>query len=311
MVSKASKETSAVAIIPKKRSTLQRDNFWGYCLIAPWLLGLVVFQFGPIIYSLYMSFTDYAILNTPSLVGLENYEKMFADASFYQAVKVTLKYVFLSVPMKLAFALVVAMVMNLKLKGIGIYRTIYYIPSIFGTSIAVAILWKSLFLKDGIVNILLADIGITGPAWLGDPNYVLFTLSLLSVWQFGSSMIVFLGGLKQIPISLYEAAQIDGANPFKQFVYITIPGLMPMIWFNVLMQLINAFQTFAAPYAIFSGAGGPLDSALLYATYLYRQGFSYFNMGYASALSWALLVLITVVAGGIYLLKVKFVNYDN
>lgn len=258
-----------------------------------------------------MSFTDYAILNTPSLVGLENYEKMFADASFYQAVKVTLKYVFLSVPMKLAFALVVAMVMNLKLKGIGIYRTIYYIPSIFGTSIAVAILWKSLFLKDGIVNILLADIGITGPAWLGDPNYVLFTLSLLSVWQFGSSMIVFLGGLKQIPISLYEAAQIDGANPFKQFVYITIPGLMPMIWFNVLMQLINAFQTFAAPYAIFSGAGGPLDSALLYATYLYRQGFSYFNMGYASALSWALLVLITVVAGGIYLLKVKFVNYDN
>ena len=293
-----------------KKNRLSSGNLNGYLLIGPWIVGLLCFQIWPIIHSFILSFTEYSILKEPSFIGFANYSQMFQDKLFYKATAVTLKYVFIAVPAKLVVAFFVAMVMNIRIKAIGLYRTIYYIPSIFGSSIAVAILWKSLFVKDGIINQMLADIGVTGPAWLGDPKYVLFTLSLLTVWQFGSSMVTFLAGLKQIPSSLYEAAAIDGANKVQSFVHITIPGIFPMIWFNMLMQTIFAFQTFAAPYTIFAGGGGPMNSGLLYIVYLYRQGFKQFNMGYASALSWTLLIIVTLTAGFLYWIQKKFFNYD-
>lgn len=288
-----------------------RANLIGYALISPWIVGILCFQLWPIIHSFMMSFTNYNLLNTPSFIALDNYKKMFQDELFYQAVKVTFKYVFIAVPAKIIFALCIAMILNMKIKGIGIFRTVYYIPSILGSSIAVAILWKALFVKDGVINALLSSIGIQGVSWLGNPKYTLFTISLLTVWQFGSSMVVFLAGLKQIPKELYEAASVDGAGKAAKFIHITIPGIMPMMSFNILMQTINAFQMFAAPYTIFSGRGGPLNSTLLYVIYLYQHAFKYFNVGYASALSWALLIMIAVTALGLHLIEKKFLNYDD
>ncbi|MBS1460430.1 MAG: sugar ABC transporter permease [Clostridium sp.] len=288
-----------------------RANLIGYILILPWIIGIICFQLWPIIHSFLMSFTNYNLLNEPSFIALDNYGKMFQDDVFYQSVKVTFKYVFIAVPAKIVFALCIALILNMKIKGIGIFRTVYYIPSILGSSIAVAILWKALFVKDGVINALLAQVGIQGVSWLGNPKYTLFTISLLTVWQFGSSMVVFLAGLKQIPSSLYEAASVDGAGRMAKFIHITLPGIMPMMSFNILMQTINAFQMFAAPYTIFNGRGGPLNSAMLYVIYLYQHAFKYFNVGYASALSWALLVMIADTALILHLLEKKFLNYDD
>lgn len=288
-----------------------RANIIGYILIAPWIVGILCFQLWPIMHSLIMSFTNYNLLNVPSFIGIDNYAKMFKDDVFYQAVKVTFKYVFIAVPAKIVFALVIAMILNMKIKGIGIFRTIYYIPSILGSSIAVAILWRALFVKDGVINALLARVGIPGASWLGNPKYALWTISLLTVWQFGSSMVVFLAGLKQIPASLYEAASVDGSGKMAKFIHITIPGIMPMMSFNILMQTINAFQMFAAPYTIFNGRGGPLNSTMLYVIYLYQHAFKYFNVGYASALSWTLLVIIAGTALSLHLLERKFFNYND
>ena len=288
-----------------------RANLIGYILILPWIIGIICFQLWPIIHSFLMSFTNYNLLNEPSFIALDNYGKMFQDDVFYQSVKVTFKYVFIAVPAKIVFALCIALILNMKIKGIGIFRTVYYIPSILGSSIAVAILWKALFVKDGVINALLAQVGIQGVSWLGNPKYTLFTISLLTVWQFGSSMVVFLAGLKQIPSSLYEAARVDGAGRMAKFIHITLPGIMPMMSFNILMQTINAFQMFAAPYTIFNGRGGPLNSAMLYVIYLYQHAFKYFNVGYASALSWALLVMIAGTALILHLLEKKFLNYDD
>ncbi len=295
----------------KKGKIKSKENLTGYVLILPWIIGILCFQLWPIIHSFLISFTDYALLNTPKFVALENYNKLFHDDIFYQAVKVTFKYVLIAVPAKILFALFIALILNMKIRGIGFFRTVYYIPSILGSSIAVAILWRALFVKDGVINALLAQVGIEGASWLGNPKYTLFTISLLSVWQFGSSMVVFLAGLKQVPASLYEAASVDGAGKAAQFIHITLPGIMPMMSFNILMQTINAFQMFGAPYAIFNGKGGPLNSAMLYVIYLYQNAFKYFNVGYASALSWILLLMIAATALVLNLIEKKFFNYDD
>ena len=294
-----------------KKRIKSRENLIGYTLITPWIVGILSFQLWPILHSFLMSFTNNNLLNTPVFIGMENYQKMFEDEVFYQAVRVTFKYVFIAVPAKIVFALCIAMILNMKIKGIGIFRTVYYIPSILGSSIAVAILWKALFVKDGVINALLSAIGIEGVSWLGNPKYTLFTISLLTVWQFGSSMVVFLAGLKQIPSSLYEAASVDGAGKVAKFIHITIPGIMPMMSFNILMQTINAFQMFAAPYTIFNGKGGPLNSCMLYVIYLYQNAFKYFKVGYASSLSWALLIMIAGTALILHLLEKKFLNFDD
>lgn len=279
-----------------KVSLKKRKDREGFLYIAPWLVGVVCFQIGPILISLVLSFTKYSLFAPPTFIGIRNYVDMFRDELFSQSTKVTMKYVLLSVPCKILFALAVALIMNQKIKAVNFYRTIYYIPSIFGSSIAVSILWKRLFVKDGVVNILLSRMGIEGPSWLGNPVWVVPILALMSVWQFGSSMVIFLAGLKQIPVSLYESASVDGAGKIRQFFAITLPGIMPLMTYNLMMQTINAFQVFATPYTIYDGTGGPLNAGLVYVSYLYRNGFQYFNIGYSSTLSWMLLVMISVTA---------------
>jgi len=270
----------------------KRGNM-GYLYIFPWILGFLIFQLYPLGASLYYSFTEYNITGTPTFVGFKNYITMFSsDLLFYTSLGNTLKYVFLSLPMKIITALIVAVILNQKLKGINFYRTVYYIPSIFGGSVAISILWRFLFMDGGLVNRMLNGLGMTSVPWLSSPNYSLFTLSLLSVWQFGSSMVLFLAALKQVPEDLYEAALIDGAGAVRLFFKITLPMITSVLFFNILMQLVNAFQDFTGAFVITNG--GPLNSTYLYALKLYDEAFKYFKMGYASALSWVLFVIILI-----------------
>lgn len=273
-----------------KKRRRNRGNV-GYLYIMPWLLGFLVFQLYPLCASLYYAFTDYSVTNTPTFVGLKNFITMFTDDPlFFKSLITTLKYVFMSLPLKIISALVVALILNQKIRGINFYRTIYYIPSIFGGSVAIAILWRFLFMDSGLVNRLLKMIHLPSVPWLSSPKVALFTLSLLSVWQFGSSMVLFLAALKQVPEDLYEAARIDGGGPVRTFFSITLPMITPILFFNILMQLVNAFQDFTGAFVITNG--GPLNSTYLFALKLYDEAFTYYKVGYACALSWVLFVMI-------------------
>jgi oligogalacturonide transport system permease protein len=268
----------------------RRDNM-GYVYILPWILGFLIFQAYPLIASFYYSFTDYSITGTPVFLGIANYKEMFTnDALFFTSLGNTFKFVCMALPMKIATALIVAVILNQKLQAINFYRTLYYIPSIFGGSVAVSILWRFLFMETGLVNRILAAVHLPAVSWLSSPSMALFTLSLLSVWQFGSSMVLFLAALKQVPEDLYEAARIDGAGHFHIFSRITLPMITPVLFFNVLMQMVNTFQDFTGAFVITNG--GPMHATYLFALKLYDEAFHYFKMGYASALSWVLFVLI-------------------
>lgn len=262
-----------------------------YVYLLPWIIGFLIFQLYPFCSSFYYSFTNLTMLKPASFVGLKNYIRIFTrDAIFLQSLKVTLCYVLMAVPMKLLMALFIAMLLNMKIRAIGLYRTFYYLPSILGGSVGISILWRFLFNRDGLINLLIARLGFGPVDWLGNPDIALFSISLLSVWQFGSAMVLFLAALKQIPTHLYEAAMVDGAGPVCSFWKITVPMISPIIFFNLVMQLINAFQEFAAPNLITSG--GPLNSTYLYSLMLYETSFRYLKMGYSSALSWILFVII-------------------
>ena len=276
------------------KSTVRKRNLIGYVYIFPWIIGFLIFQLYPLVASFVYSFTDFSVTSKPEFVGLANYIEMFTkDESFYESLTVTFKYVFLAVPMKIAFALLIAVILSQKLRGINWYRTAYYIPSIFGGSVAVSILWRFLFMESGLINRMLNSIGLASVPWLSSPKIALFTLILLSVWQFGSSMVLFLAALKQVPLDMYEAARIDGAGRVQVFRSITLPMISPVLFFNILMQMINGFQDFTGSFVITNG--GPLRSTYMYAMKLYNDAFTHFNMGYASALSWVLFVIIFVI----------------
>ncbi|NLM10356.1 MAG: sugar ABC transporter permease [Clostridiaceae bacterium] len=263
----------------------------GYLYILPWVIGFLLFQLYPFVTSFIYSFTDFSILKPMSFVGLDNYKKMFtADRLYWTSLKATFKYVLIAVPGRLIFALFIAMILNMKLKCINFFRTVYYLPSILGGSVAISILWRFLFSRNGTVNVLLKALGIPPVDWLGNPNLALGTMGLLVIWQFGSSMVLFLAGLRNIPTELYEAARVDGAGSVKVFFKITLPMLSPIIFFNLIMQTINAFKEFNAPYLITQG--GPLNSTYLYGMMLYENAFAFLKMGYASAQSWVLFAII-------------------
>lgn len=263
----------------------------GLLYILPWLIGFFVLQLYPFLASIYYSFTDFSILKAPTFVGVENYKKLlFNDDTFRQSVKVTFIYVLIAVPAKLIFALFIAVVLNQKLRFINFFRTVYYLPSILGGSVAVSVLWRFLFARDGLINNLISKVGIGYIDWLGNPDIALYTISILTVWQFGSSMVIFLAGLKQIPSDLYEAAKVDGAGRIRIFFRITLPMLSPMIFFNLIMQMVHAFQEFTSAFVITSG--GPLKSTYLYGLMLYETAFKFSKMGYASAQSWILFIII-------------------
>lgn len=296
----------------------KRDSFWkrwdsplaGYLFLSPWLIGFLLLTLWPMAMSLYYSFTDYSLLKAPEWAGLSNYSKiLFNDKLFRTSLTVTLLFVVISVPMKLISALLVAMLLNRDIKGMSFYRTMVYFPSLIGTSIAVAILWKNIFSKDGIINQLLAFVGIEGKAWLTDPDTALGTLVLLVVWQFGSSMIIFLAGLKQLPRDLYEASSVDGAGKVRQFFTITLPMLSPIILFNLVLQTINSFQMFTQAFVITKG--GPINSTYVYVMYLYERGFARFDMGYASALAWVLLAIIGIATAIIFSTSRFWVHYES
>ncbi|HPF88522.1 MAG TPA: sugar ABC transporter permease [Candidatus Limiplasma sp.] len=300
-----------------------KENATGYFFIAPWLIGLFVFTLFPMGMSFYLSFTDYSLtkgLDKLNWIGLDNYVRMFAnDPEYIKSLLITLKYVILSVPMKLAFALIIAMVMNQKLRLISLYRAIYYIPTLLGGSIAISVVWRRLFHRKGPINEIIGSIanllGLehTAKTWYTDPNLAIYTLIILTVWQFGSSMIIFLAGLKQIPQDYYEAAAVDGATPIQRFFFITLPSLSPVILFNLIMQTINAFQAFTQAYVI--GGGGNsvgAKSMEFYTLYLYKTGWTAFKeMGYASAMAWVLLVIIGLTTVLIFKTSGSWVNYGS
>ncbi len=272
-----------------------RENLVGYLFLLPWFIGLLALTLGPMLGSLYLSFTRYDLLSAPQWIGLANFSAMFSDIRFLDALRVTAVYVFLSVPLKLAVALLVALALNRGLSGLGIYRAVYYVPSLLGGSVAIAILWRQIFGQNGIVNQGLALFGIHGlSSWVGNPDTAVYTLIILAAWQFGSPMLIFLAGLKQIPHEMYEAASIDGAGSLSKFFHITLPLLSPIIFFNLVLQMIGAFQAFTPAFIVSSGSGGPFASTLFYTLYIYQQGFGYFHMGYASAMAWVLLIIIAV-----------------
>ena len=266
----------------------------GLVYIAPWLAGFLLLQLYPFVSSFLYSFTDYKFFNEPSFTGLNNYIRLFTlDPDFWDSVKVTVLYTLITVPGKLIMALFIACLLNRDIKGIGVIRTVYYLPSLFGGSVAVAILWKILFMSDGAINSILGLFHLPSVQWLGDPDMSLITICMLEIWQFGSSMVMFLAALKQVPAALYEAAAIDGAGAVRKYFSITFPQIAPIIFFNLIMQTITALQNFTSAFVV--TGGGPNKSTYVLGMKLYDDAFGYYKMGYACATSWVIFAMVMVV----------------
>jgi multiple sugar transport system permease protein len=303
---------AATPAVAGARPVRRRRSFAGYGFLAPWLLGFFLLTAGPMLGSLYLSFTSFDLLQAPRWIGTANFERMFSDdPRFWSALGVTFRYVLWSVPLKLMVALALAMLLDKGLRGLAFYRSVLYLPSLLGGSVAIAVLWKQIFGYDGLVNQGLDIFGIDGPSWVSNPSYALETLVVLRVWQFGSPMVIFLAGLRQVPGELYEAASIDGAGSWTQFRRITLPLLAPVVFFNLILQMIDAFKAFTPAFIVSGGTGGPVDSTLFYTLYLYQEGFGYFRMGYAAALAWVLLVIIGTFTAASFLTSRYWVHYED
>ena len=281
----------------------------GLVYILPWLIGMVFLTLYPFINALIISFTDYNLVRDPNFIGLANYTKLFKDEDFLGTLTATLKYTVITVPLQLAFALFIAYILNFKLKGINFFRTAYYIPSLLGGNVAVAVLWRFLFQQDGLINRIIGVVGIQPVAWLSSPGGAMSVIIILKVWQFGSAMLIFLAALKDVPQDLYEAASVDGSTKLHSFIHITMPLITPTIFFNLVMQLVNAFQEFNGPYLV--TGKGPLNATYLTSMYIYDNAFKYFNMGYASAASWILFLIIVAVTLVLFATQDKWVYYSD
>ena len=278
---------------PSKFSKFMRKNY-GFLFIIVWLLGFLVFRMYPFLSSLYYSFTDFHLFKGISEYGLMNYKEIFASDKIMSSLGITFSYAFITVPLKLAFALFIAYILNYKIKGVSIFRTAYYIPSILGGSVAIAVLWKALFRDEGLINAVIRAFGGEGINWLAEPDYALFIISLLRVWQFGSAMVLFLAALKGVSQDLYEAATIDGASKARQFFSITVPLITPVVFYNLVTQLCQAFQEFNGPYIITQG--GPRGATTLLSLLIYNRAFQDYEMGMASAMAWVLFVIVMVLS---------------
>lgn len=292
-----------------RKKTMKRE-YQAYLYILPWILGFVILQLYPFVSSFIYSFTDYTVGAKATFQGLANYKKLFTqDKEFWNSLKVTILFALYTVPGKLIMALAVAMFLNRDLKGINLIRTLYYIPSLFGESVAVALLWRLMFLDNGVINAILTALHLPVIQWLGDTRYALRTICMLEIWQFGSSMVMFLAALKQVPRSLYEAAEIDGAGKVTRFFHITLPQISPIIFFNLINQTIQALQNFTSAQVITEG--GPLKSTYVLGLKLYKEGFSYFKMGYASAISWVVFAAIMIFTLAIFASSKLWVHYAD
>jgi multiple sugar transport system permease protein len=308
--------TSASSPQPIAQKSRQKQYRYGerpgiaYLFLSPWIVGVLLLTIGPMLVSLYLSFTSFDLFSSPRWVGLRNYERLFIeDERFLNSVWVTLKYVLISTPLKLAAALAVAMLLNRASRLQGLYRSAFYAPSLLGASVAVALVWRNIFDTKGLVDRGLSAVGVDLGGWIANPQLALLVIVSLAVWQFGAPMVIFLAGLKQIPTELYDAASVDGAGWWRSFRSITIPMLSPVILFNLVLETIHAFQSFTGAFVVSGGRGGPVDSTLFYTLYLYQQAFGQFRMGYASAMAWLLLLAVAVVTGLLFWTSKKWVYY--
>ena len=307
-------ESTQPAIQPhrEKRKVGGRHNFVGYLFLSPWLIGFFVFTLLPIIASFVLAFTDYNIFSTPNWIGLDNFQRMFfGDRRYWRSVRATFYYVFTAVPLRLVVALGVAMLLNRGRRFLSVYRAAYYAPSIIGGSVAVAVMWRQVWGGQnlGLINYILQALGLPHVNWLANPRTAIWTLITLAAWQFGSPMLIFLAGLKQIPAELYEAASIDGAGGWDRFTRITLPMLSPVIFFNLVMQMISGFLVFTQAYLVTGGR--PLDSTLFYALYLYLRAFEVHDMGYGSAMAWILLLVIAFFTALVFKSSSAWVYYES
>ena len=292
-------------------SVLNRSGVAGYVFILPFIIGLIVFTVVPFFTSLYLAFTEYNVLSPAKWIGLDNFRRMFfEDRLFWTSFKVTFKFAMIQVPIKLAVSLGVALLLARTTRLTGLYRAVFYIPSLMGGSVAIALLWKQIFAYNGVFNQILGAIGLpSGTRWLGDPHTALGTLISLGVWQFGSSMLIFLAAIKNIPESYHEAAIVDGAGPMKRFFSITLPMLTPILFFNLVNQVIGAFQAFNSSYLITGGA--PLNTTLYYGVHLYNRAFKHYEMGYGSAMAWFMLLIIAFFTALIFRSSSAWVYYES
>jgi multiple sugar transport system permease protein len=293
------------------RKNDKKDTLAAYLFLAPWVLGLLLITIGPMGASLFLGFTDYNLLQPPEWVGLDNFVRMMSDERLHNALRVTFTYVLVSVPLQLALALLLAVVLDRGVRGMSFYRSIFYLPSLLGSSVAIAILWRTIFGSDGLVNQVLGFFGVEGRGWISEPGTALSTLVVLNVWTFGAPMVIFLAGLRQIPTMYYEAAEVDGAGPLRRFRSITLPLLTPIIFFNLVLQIIHAFQAFTQAFVVSNGTGGPSDSTMFFTVYVYQRAFGNFDMGYASAMAWLLLVIIAAFTAVNFLASKYWVFYDD
>jgi len=306
----ASAPSRRAPVKPGRRQANRRENVAGYGFLLPWIIGFVGLTVGPMIYSLYLSFTKYNLFAAPKFVGFDNYIRMFTqDPQYMHSVQITLIYVLVGTPIKLAAALGIAMLLNYRNKGSGFFRSSFYAPSLIGASVSVAIVWRAMFSGGGPVDSTLSIFGINLGGWVGNISLVLPTMILLAVWQFGAPMVIFLAGLKQVPQELYEAAEVDGAGPFRKFRSVTLPMLSSVIFFNLLLETIHAFQVFASAYIISNGSGGPAGMTNFYTVYLYKRGFADGQMGYAAAMAWVLVIVVAVIAFILFKTSNRWVHY--
>ncbi len=291
-----------------RRSRLDQ-GYMGFLLILPWLVGFLIFKAYPFVSSLYYSFTDWNLFSGGSWIGIQNYVTAFTNPKTVKALRVTFVYAFMTVPLKLMFALFIAYILNFKIKGVGLFRTAYYIPSILGGSMAIAVLWRAMFKNDGVINRILTILGMENINFLADKTWALFIICLLRVWQFGSPMVLFLAALKGVPEELYEAASIDGASSGRQFLKITLPLISPVVFYNLVTQLVQAFQEFNGPYIITQG--GPRNATTLISLIVYNSAFSEYNVGMSSAMAWIMFVIVMVFTAISFGTQKKWVFYSD
>ncbi|MBL1112459.1 sugar ABC transporter permease [Streptomyces sp. 110] len=295
-----------------KRAPKRERQGAAWVFLSPWVLGAAVLTLLPMAVSLYLSFTDYDMFDAPRWIGFRNYTQMFTeDPRYWRSVITTLTYVVIAVPLQLLLALTVAIALKSVKRGKGFYRSAFYAPSLLGASMSIALVWRAIFNDGGSVDNLLSGMGIDIGGWINKPGWAILSVALLTIWQFGAPMVIFLAGLQQIPAELYEAAAVDGATWWRQFRSITIPMLSPVLFFNLVLQMIQAFQVFTPAFAVSAGKGGPADSTLVYTLYLYDRGFTASHMGYASAMAWALLLAIGVVTAVLFRTSRAWVFYAN
>ncbi|GAK38732.1 sugar ABC transporter permease [Paenibacillus urinalis] len=295
----------------QKGRRLHRDNMYGWLFASPWVIGLLVFFGAPLVSSLYFSLTTYSILQPGEFVGFQNYASLMKDSVFWTSINNTIYFVVFFVPLSIFFGVALAMLLNMKIRGMAVYRTIFFLPTLV-PAVAMAVLWMWLLNPGfGLVNGILDGMGIQGPAWLGSETWSKPSLILMSLWGIGQSIVIYLAGLNDISSDYYEAAEIDGAGWFSKVKSVTLPLLTPVIFYNLVMGVINAFQQFTLPYTLTNGQGTPADSMKFYVMYLYDNGFKFFKMGYASAMAWILFIIVMVLTAVIFGSSKKWVHYQG